>query len=220
MDCDKTYVRVTLSDVLSASMTSCFDHFAFHCESSICIWYNNFVCFSYPSLFVYPLSFSQRIAMEWIRHKCYISRIHYKLHGSIDTLWCVSLTSSLPLKCIIYYYLCNKSIRPLLANANSDSHNHTAITHASVINLRKKQNRRRKKKIDWKCFISMACHYILFEKTKSEALGERWSQKREINKANKTCIERNSAYNVMLSRKFIFNRLCTRTDTIITIIII
>lgn len=67
----------------------------------------------------------------------------------------------------------------------------------------------RKNKNDWKCFISMACHYILFEKTKSEALGERSQQQKRRRYTKRTCIERIGAYNVMLCRKFIFNRLCT-----------
>lgn len=147
-------------------------------------------------------------------------------------MYVADVVASNSIEMYYYYYLCNESIRPLWRTnthtrrvASRHTYVHACLCPARaracvcLIFYKFERSETRKNKNDWKCFISMACHYILFEKTKSEALGERSQQQKRRRYTKRTCIERIGAYNVMLCRKFIFNRLCTRTDTAIIIII-
>lgn len=186
--------------------------------------------FSLLLLFVYPPLRSNEIDTN-VTFFAY-TRLDGTSRTDRYTLLCMSPTSSLPLKCvIIIIYATNRYGHFWQTHTQRRQPSHVRV-HVSVcvrVFVIFYKFEKAAKKNDWKCFISMACHYILFEKTKSKVLGEngrnaveerrKKKPRTRENKANKTCIERIGPYNVMLCRKFIFNRLCTRTDTIIIIII-
>lgn len=123
---------------------------------------------------------------DWIRHKCYISRIHYTRQTYIYRFyvcrWRRRFQRNVFINIIIIYA--------------TNRYGHFWRTHTDaecwvswcVIFYKFERS---EIKNDWKCFISMACHYILFEKAKNEALGERSQTATENKKKKKS--ERNES---------------------------